>query len=239
MTLPIKVSLGTAVTPPLVQYWRQPHDVELRAGGVTADIDRIYMGDGNHSGTARGMTINATPEVYRVLPGQQTPLSPEWIRLWKDLNPDLSVEVFCGLLDNGLAWTNNTGWPGRRNCLTGDLMDDPTAKDPAFHEPLINGGALLRGTFEAGNLLIDSLLTSWTIVPPASWVFERPWYWSWGVNVNSEGVVTWIQRTGMDGRKHNVRIPFITRLPVYLPLTWLDPMPGGFNPATYDQRQYG
>lgn len=220
--------------PPGLQLFRQPHDVEMRRGTSAASLDRVYMGDGARSGPVRESVAESgktLPEVYRLTPDHQTALPPSWIRLWRDLNPMYSTETFITVLGNTYAWTNNTGWPGRKNCLTGELMDDPLAKDPAFHAPLINGGALLKGQEVDGYLLIDSMSTGWAQVPTAEWVLERPWYWFYGTQVNPDGVVTFMTRTGTDGQRHPIRVPFVTRLPVSLPLAWLDRLPVGFIPS--------
>lgn len=220
-----------------LQLYRQPHDLEINRATSSADLsttDRVYRGDGNATGVVRDTVINSPrnpnqepmPEVYRVLPDHQTALECRWIRLWKDLNPMLSTSKFSTLLGNGLAWTNNTGWPGRYNCLTGE--GDPT-KMPAFHAPIINGGAILKGEEYGGKLYIETLISS-NPTPTAQEVLSKPWLWFWGTSIWKTGENKYITRLGIDGRYYPVRVPLITRLPVYLPLSWLDKLPAGFIP---------
>jgi hypothetical protein len=199
-------------------------------GDSKASQSRVYRGDGHHDGHVRDVVTNSNqtlPEVYRLLPDHVTPLSSGWVRLWKDLNPALDVEHFGTLLGNTVAWTNGTGWPGRKNVLLGENLDQA---DPAFDHPRLCGGALLKGAEWNGTLFIQSMLVS-DPVPAADYVLDRPWLWYWGTQIAPSGNVTYIQRTGMDGRLHPVRIPLVTKLPVYLPIAWLDKLPLGFVPV--------
>lgn len=219
---------------PSVQYFRVPHDKELRNANTQADLnstDRVYRGDGNQDGEVRervrdsGQTL---PEVYRLLPDQTTALSCNLIKLWRDLNPFLSLETFGTILGNSFAFTNNTGWPGRRNCLTNK---DMTAQDPTFHAPLICGGAVLKGSAMGDRLFIQNL-SNREVVPPASYVMARPWLWFYAVQVAPSGNITYINKMGTDGRLHPVIVPFVTAQPVWLPLAWLDKLPSGFIPPS-------
>jgi hypothetical protein len=241
MTLPISFTL--AIGEPLddFQFWRHPHDVEIKDYNAPNDSGRMYMGDGYRLGKVRQRAVDSgksLPEVYRLDPDQVTPLQNDFIHLWKDINPELSIEVFSTLLDPNYAWTNNTGWPGHYNHLTGELATGEKGpyEPPAFHAPLINGGALLKGAEQGGYLFIENINTS-EPAPSAPYVLERPWLYFYGTQVNPSGVVTYINRRGMDGNLYPVRVPFITRFPVYAPLSWLDRLPADFNPAGYDPRQ--
>lgn len=192
MTLPDVVYLADTkyqrtepvVQPPPAQYFRQPHDIEMILGTPSADVtkpDRVYRGDGIHNGTARDRGVSAIPEVYRLLPDHQTPLECRWVNLWRNLNPELSLEVFCTLLDENFAWMNHgCGWPDRYNCLTGKKGTDPDNpfKPPAFDAPRICGGALLKGAEQNGRLYIQSMLSS-DPTPPVHEVLSKPWLWYW------------------------------------------------------------
>jgi hypothetical protein len=224
--------------PPLMQFYRHPHDLEIKDYNLPNDSGRMYMGDGYRKGKVRNNAVDSgktLPEVYRLDPDQVTPLPNDFIHLWKDINPDLSVEVFGTLLDPHYAWTNNTGWPGHYNHLTGELATDGDNpyEPPAFHAPLVCGGALFKGTEQGGYLYIDNILTS-DPAPSAPEVLSKPWLYFYGTQVNPKGQVTFINRRGMDGSLHPVRVPFVTRWPVYVPLSWLDRLPAGYDAASHD-----
>jgi hypothetical protein len=70
--------------------------------------------------------------------------------------------------------------------------------------------------------------------PPVTEVLSKPWLWYWGVEVNGKGQVTFITRARADGSGNRipVRVPLITRLPVYLQLIWLDKLPPGYIPPS-------
>jgi hypothetical protein len=216
--------------PPVIDQpfplWRQGHDKELTAPGPSAKSpDRNYRG--NASGTARDTGLRSTTESFRLSPDHQTPLDCRWQKLIRDINPDSPAEVVDTVLDHTWAFANKTGLdvPGRRNCRTGAYMGDADATWPAFHAPIVCGGALLSGYEEGGNLHIYSLLTSLP-VPTAEYVLSRPFLWFYAVAVNPEGQVTFMTMAGKP-----VRVPFITRLPVYAPLAWLHRLPPGQTPG--------
>lgn len=216
-----------------IQFYRKPHDIEIRDYDLEETKGWVYMGDGYRNGPVRGTVLHnpdnpqkrGMPEVYRVYPDHQTPINCDWLWLWRELNPMLSDERFCVLLGNGLAWTNNTGFPGRKNCILQKNMD---AKDPAFHAPIINGGATLKGVERNGYLLIDGMLIS-DKVPDAQWVLERKWLWYYGTTVLATGQVNYITLKGIDGNYYPVRIPILSRYQLYVPINWLDKLPPGEN----------
>ena len=223
-----------------LQLYRMPHDIERRNYNLNdKTLGCAFMGDGYRSGPVRNAVMNdpsnptkkPMPEVYRIYPDHQTLLPCRWVTLWRNMNSELSVKQFGTLMDTRLAWMNNTGTPERRNCLTGENME---AKDPAFDAARLCGGAIVKTrSISNGIAYLESMLTSDT-VPTADWVIARPWLWYWGTAVTRTGQVNRIMRTGLDGQLKPVRIPFLTRLPVYVPLSWLDPLtPGFLPPATW------
>jgi hypothetical protein len=230
MTAQIDISLRVAlrrepvvVEPAPVQLYRKPHDVEVISYD---DKNWAYGGDGYRAGRVRGAVLSSgkpMPEVYRVQPDHQTPINCAWQKLWRGINPELSDEKWGTLLSNNLAWTNNTGFPGRYNCLTGSDFDQEL---PRFHAPIINGGAVLKGKEVNGWLEIESLLIG-NPVPKAEEVLSKPWLWFWGTSVTKDGSINLITRLGTDGRFHPVRVPILTREPVRFPLTWLHKLPLG------------
>lgn len=239
VTITGKVYVPKATPAPQVRYWRQPHDKELTSPGpAAATPSRNYRG--NATGTVRGMTLPVIPEPFRLPPDHQVPLNCDFQKLIRDCNPEHRDDVVDNALDSHWILANNTGLgeAGRRNCRTGAYVNDPLAKWPALHTPIVCGGALLSGTVTTGFLEIESILTT-NPAPPAEYVLSRPWLWFWLVETNPQGAITYMTLSARDGSRKPVRMPLITRLPVYAPLNWLDEMPAGFDPANYDPRQYG
>lgn len=209
------------------QYYRQPHDKEMRAGDTSPTTNRTYMGDGYYTGTVRDLKgANALPEVYRLLPDQTVPLSCDWVYFWKDLNPDLTIESFVDtLMDSAWAFMNNTGVPPRKNCWTG-----AGEGQPSFPSPLICGGAILKGTKSDGMLRIESMLVD-NPAPAAQDVLNnKPWLWYYGVMTNGIGNISYMLAKAKDGTKIPVRVPLLHKYPVYLPLGWLNELPLNFLP---------
>ena len=271
MSVQIRVTRASLPVPdPAVQLYRKPHDVEIRNYNLD---DKVYglefMGAGYRSGPVRDAVLNdpssnpnksPMPEVYRMYPDHQTPISCAFVRVWREMNPELSVEKFSTLMDPTLAWMNRTGSPPRYNCLTDENRGE---KDPAFDAARLCGGALVKGVegyslmealretisliqrvvrrtimyqpfrqsvlaLSSRNILnLETILTS-EPAPAASDVLAKPWLWYWGTAVTRTGQVNRIMRLGMDGQLKPVRIPLLTRLPVYVPLSWLDQLPPGF-----------
>jgi hypothetical protein len=230
MNMEVFLSDGTSVIlqekqpVPLLQLYRQPHDIEL----YDNVDDRRFIGpgiwrDSNNRDNAETAPI---PEVYRVLPDQTTPLYDWAIHLWRDMNPDLNDGAFASLLDNRLWLTNSTGWPGRRNIIQRRDLDKGF---PTFHAPLVTGGILFKGKEVAETLYIENIRHDQPV--SLEFVLERPWLWFYGTSVTSTG------RVNMMTRNHRitkepipVRVPFITRLPARVPLTWLHKLAPGYVP---------
>ena len=219
------------------QFYRQPHDTELVSSGPTAvSPARNYRGNAN--GTARDTKgLNAIPQTFRLTPDHQTPLNCDFQQLIRDCNPLLKDDCVDDILDQAWILANNTGIGiiGRKNCRTGEYMNTTGAKWPAFHTPLWCGGALGRGTEKDGLFYLESILTS-NPVPSVAEVIEKYLYF-YLTEINSSGVVTYMTLAGKDGRRHPITIPFITRLPIVIPLAWLHKLTLSFNPETYDPRK--
>ena len=217
-----------------IQYYRVPHDPERKA-------DWSYAGDGtwNKDMVRNNALIKPIPEVYRLYPDQVTPIDCKWIRFWWALNPLLDREHFELLLDNRWMLCNGTGWPGRYNCLTGELSDNSENpyKPPSFHAALINGGATVTGLKVGGVLWLDTLLISsaipfnYTSVSAAkTWWENNPTKWYYATTIAASGNVTYTTFTGIDGSRQRLRIPILTNQRVYIPLRELDTLPLGFFP---------
>jgi hypothetical protein len=217
--------------PPMVdQLYRVPHDVERM--NVNKD-DYRYRTDGSRGDARVVLDENAVPikkpfpEVYRCQPQHHIILDCAWQKLWRQLNPILSVEKWSTLLGNKLAWTNGTGFPGHRNCLTGA---DKEKDFPRFDQPRVCGGALLKGVEINDRLKIEGMSMT-KPVPSAEWVIDNGWYY-YGTSVNPAGEVGMIKRMGTDGENHPVLIPIIMNWQIYLPLDELHkldmgrPIPG-------------
>lgn len=225
MTLPITITVGQTL-PLSVQLWRIPHDCER----IDVQVGNFrYGGNGYRAGRVRAAVANSgnpMPEVYRVSPDQTTPIGEAHQWLWRGINPDLSNEKFCTLFGNTLAWTNGTGFPGRRNYI---LQKDMDKELPRFHAAIINGGAVVEGEERYGQVYIRSMLISGS-VPFSGELLDDPRLWFWGTSVNVRGEINYITRLGVDGQYHPVRVPILTKFPIWLPASELHKLPPGFLP---------
>lgn len=212
---------------PQIQYYRVPHDIER----FDWPDDLRYRTDGSH-GHGRFIQEGAFyPEVYRLQPDHRTELDCYWQKLWKNLNPMLSDKVHSSLLGTNRAWTNNTGFPDRYNCLTGE---DEEARLPEFDAPRVCGGAYLTGEEIGDRFYLKSLFSNNHSYTPEE-VLKTNWLWYWGTGVNPEGKVSIISRRGIDGRYYPVRIPIITEQRVWLSASHLHKWPLGepLKPANW------
>jgi hypothetical protein len=210
---PITGALLLEEAPPPVQFYRQPHDLEMLNYNL-GDSGRKYMGDGYRAGKVRSNAVDngkTIPAVFRLLPSHSTKLSADWLAFWRALNWEFKDDILDTLIADNFAWTNNT------------------ADIPAFDQPRVCGGAILTGSPADGYLMIDSLLTSQP-VPSATDVLACPWLWYYGTEVNPKGVPTYITRTARDGMKKPVRVPILSRLPLYAPVAWMHKLPLGWVP---------
>ncbi len=211
-------------------YYRVPHDIERVRMYVTGTQkpDLTYMG--THTGSVRKSVMDlkaALPEVYRVDPNHSTLLSAKWQWFWRHLNPKLSDKRFATLFDSYLAWCNGTGNGKRNNYITGDLGHD---KDIAFDQARLCGGAIVKGRFNSGRVMIKSILTN-DPVPDPVYLIAHPeeCLWYWGTSVNPSGQINLITREGVDGQRYPVRIPILTALPIYLPANQFHPLSFAFS----------
>lgn len=211
------------------QYYRVPHDKELKeGGGEPSYIKRVYQGDGYWGGTVRDRATITIPEVYRMLPDQNTPLACDWIHLMWGMNPYLDLEHFELIFDNHWVLFNSTGWPGRYNCLTGA---DKGKGLPNFHTALIAGGAIVKGEETGENLWLDSLTIDMP-VPSVEEVLNNRHWWYYLVQVAPNGNVSYMSLAGTRGKREYIKIPILTEEKAYIPLRWLDKLPFGFLPSS-------
>jgi len=211
-------------TKPQIQLWRVPHDVERYdfdgddLGYAGARIGRVRK-EIRDAGVAR-------PEIYRVWPDHTTRIGEKHQWLWKDINPELSNIRWRSLLDNYLAWTNQSGFPGRHDYVNNMDVDENL---PNFHAALVNGGMILEGQENGDKVWLYSLLIS-DPCPTASELLKTH-MWSYGTSViPRDGSISYITRKGIDGNYKKVRVPFLTTRPVWLPKRELHKLPAGFEP---------
>jgi hypothetical protein len=212
----IRINLNTKEQPK--QFYRVPHDIER----VNYNDGRLEY-TGRRGGPVRTTVIEkgvAQPEVYRIDPDIHVILDCECQWLWRTQNPKLSDRKWSTLLGNGLAWTNNTGFPGHYNCITGEDIGTPF---PRFDQQRVCGGAILTGYEQNGLLYIDSIRN--TQVPTTEDVLSKPWLWYWGTSINPRGEINIITRTGIDEKQYGVVIPNITSTQATLPLDQLHKLP--------------
>ena len=205
-------------TPPATgsKIFRVPRDIE-RMNYNTGDW-RVRT-DGTR-GPVRTTVIEkgkAQPEVYRVYPLHHVILDFSFQKLWRELNPMLSDDKWSTLLGNELFLTNNTGFPGHYNCITGEYKGSPF---PRFDQPRLCSNAIVTGIESDGELWLDTMLTA----NPGKKAFEVmkiKHYWFYGTSVNTRGETNYITRLGVDGQRHKVIIPVVTSQRVHIPLNEL------------------
>lgn len=195
------------------ETYRVPRDVE-RMNYNTGDW-RIRT-DGTRGPVRETVTVKgkAQPEVFRVYPLHHVVLDCSWQKLWRELNPMLSDDKWSTLLGNELFLTNNTGFPGKYNCITGADKGKPF---PRFDQFRLCSNAIVSGTELRNSLWLDTMLTA-DPVKRASEVMKIKHYWFYGTSVNPRGDTNYITRVGIDGLRHKVIIPVVTSQPVYIPL---------------------
>lgn len=166
------------------------------------------------------------PEVYRVYPYQEILLIPERIMLWRHLNPKMSDDKFCALLGNHVAFTNRTGFPGRRNVIKGEDMDQ---KDPALNPALFCGGACFYGDSDNINLILRNVIDVRKPLPTVQEVLEKHLYFV-ALNVVGEYTSRFPQGGGED-----VLVPLFVEVDYpYVPISDLIKLPNGASvPSPY------
>jgi hypothetical protein len=215
----LRVELPEVIPPPpsSSSLFRVPHDTE-RVNVNTDDFRyRPYAGMSG-SGPVRQIVLEKgvpRPEVYRVFPDHQTPIREDHQWLWRWLNPGLPADKHCTLYGNALAWTNNTGFPGRRNYVMGKDLD--AEKDPAFHAPIVNGGQIVEGQRVGSQVFIKSLLVGAAVPSADQALVDQVHRWSWGTSINPQGEIRRITRLGLNGSLLPVRVLWMTSQPVWLP----------------------
>jgi hypothetical protein len=218
------------------QFYRKPHDLEIVR--YNEPEDWRYGGDGYRSGPVRNAVLNdprnpqqkPMPQVYRTFPDHVINLRCAAVRLIRDINhPQIADKQISTLLNSNFAFSNNTGFPERYNCLTGENAGE---KDPALHSPILTGGAVLKPLEIVGDMLYYDYIDMNKHLPTASDVIARPWLWFWITAVTSTGQVNMVTRLGTDGLYYPVRMPIFSERPLYAPVSWFHKLPMGFWPAS-------
>lgn len=220
------------------RYVRIPHDVE-RVNYVANDYRyrrniKEYAAN-PWGGPVRKVVVDkndAMPEVVRVLPFHHTIVDCYWQGIWRRMNFELSDKRWSTLMNSKLAWMNMTGVSDpsyKYNCITGENKPSVITQSsyPRFDQPRLCGGAVVKvDSFENGRVWLKSLKIydrSWT----AERVLAEDHLWYWGTSVNPRGLANFITRLGLDGTYKRVRIPFLTAMNVYLPLSEVHLLPEG------------
>lgn len=226
MSVYIHITERKDIPPSGRKSFRVPRDVErmdadkgdfrVRTDGSLGKPRKVLDENGNP-------IENPFPEVYRVYPWHHVILNCAFQTLWRELNPKLSSKRWSTLLGNKLAWTNNTGFPGKYNCITGEdkPKGEPKPSDfPRFDQARLCANAIVTGTEEGDVLWLDTMLTTQPAMR-AEEVLRIRHYWYYGTSVNPQGETNYITRLGIDGGYHRVIIPILTSQRVYLPLNEL------------------
>jgi hypothetical protein len=208
---------------PVLQLYRVPHDIER----YNVDVDDFRYA-GARVGVVRKKireSSKSRPEIFRVNPDHTTRLGEGHQWLWKNINPELSNMKIRTLYGNYLAWTNQSGFPGRRDYVNRMDMDKGL---PNFDAPRVNGGQILEGVEDGEKVWLKSLLITDPI--PSTNSFLESGMWAWGISISPRGNIYYINRLGIDGTYKKVRIPFITAQRVWLPKNELHKLSQGELP---------
>lgn len=173
------------------------------------------------------------PEVFRLDPDIHVPLTRERQWLWRNMNPHITDLQWTALLGNTLAFTNGTGFPGKRNWILGQDLDK---QDPAFDQTRVCGGAVLCGREYGSKLFIESIDVNKPL-PTAEYVLRRRWLYYEAINIdgyNRDEVAYGIIRPFKGNWGKRVYIPLLTVQEMSYPLNLLEKLPlGSIIPSTY------
>lgn len=128
--------------------WRVRHDVETVAGNWRAGL----------------------PEIFRLYPLHDVPLSESAQRLWRNMNPLMTDKKWSAVLGNGIAFTNRSGFPGHHNYI---LNEDITKPDPYFDQARICGGATVIEKYRDGDRIYIESIDVRKPLPTVEQVFEK------------------------------------------------------------------
>jgi hypothetical protein len=215
---------GRRFFPEQPRLWRVPHDTErvnVDAGDFRYRLNVGMTGRGVVRREIRDAGV-ARPEIFRVYPDHTTPIGEAHQWLWRNLNIGLSAKKHCTLYGNKLAWTNGTGFPGRRNYV---LREDMTEQLPTFDAARVNGGQIMEGEESNGRVYLRSLVISDPVPSALDAIADR--LFGYGVSINPQGEVHLILRPGLDGINIPVKILFLTRYAVWLPVDELHSLTPG------------
>lgn len=164
------------------------------------------------NGPARDVaSTRSMPQVYRVDPAHSISISPWAQDLLCELNPLLSRDKAIELLNKGVAWCNTT--------------------DRVFDIPRVCGGAVVEEKYIIGDRLYFKTILTDQPIPTAEYVLNN--FLSYvATEVQPSGNTYLINRMGVDGVRHPVRMFMLTREPVWV---WLDEvlrLPAGFVPPS-------
>ena len=124
------------------------------------------------------------PEVFRIQPFHHVVLNEAAQWLWRKLNSQLTNEQWTLCLGNTLAFTNNTGFPGHRNYVTGA---EPNSKDPRLDQARFCGGAILKERYVKEGKLYFEAIDVRKPLPTVDYVQEHPHLYFEAVNISETG----------------------------------------------------
>jgi hypothetical protein len=172
------------------------------------------------------------PEVFRLFPHHNVVLTEPLQKLWRNLNPQLTDEQWTLCLGNTLAFTNNTGFPGHRNYVTGA---EPNAKDPKMDFARVCGGTILKEKYVRDGMLYFEFIDTRQPIPPVDYVINHPYLWFEAVNIaESAGKPVIRMFKGRWGVP--VYMPLLASQDVYYPVELLTKLPAGIAvlPSVYE-----
>jgi hypothetical protein len=206
-SIQIAITTPNPAAQPAPSLWYVPSD-KFRVNFNIGDLRYNPAGNGPIRSV---VTTNSLPypAAYRVHPDQAFPIPAGFLDLLAALNPMLSVDRAHSLLMKGMVY-----------CNTGDRQIDAVR---------VTAGATLAGERDANGRV---WLKSYSIHDPAPTVAEvnAGYCWFWSTSIGTDGLLHYITRAGIDGRRHNVKMILMSEAPVFLHSSELVPVTERMDP---------
>ena len=231
MTLRISIDISEPI--PTVPLWRYKDDIELW-GAVRDAVDP------NNPDSFAG-----APAVF-ILHTTSVKLTESWQTYLVNTNPSMQAQHVSALLGNAKAFSNGTGFPGRKNFIVNVDLDKN--EFPRFDKSRTCARSIFTGRKD-GDFLIPEMLDG-TQSPPLAEVINprtHPWLFFTANNISPGGSIFPFANGGLydwspDPIKPFSYLPHVVefesgRNPVRIPLSNLVQLsPGSRVPSPYFER---
>lgn len=209
-----QATISAPVTPSL---WRVLHDAEM-GSLFRVDVPEVYV--------IREASFNFTEGYQKLSYALNTIANPL-------ISADMTKDKWRVLYDFMRAFANGTGFnksgDPRADYVNVRDLDKPL---PKFDKTRICGGAMVTGTVDGNDLILDSLNVN-NPVPTLAWLLARPWLYFDAVNVTANGISKFPQGT----LGNRVFVPLLTEAQERYPLAKLKKLPADYNTTTHNPYQ--